>query len=257
MNFKGFEFDENTKQTLNALDVQGRIPHAVIIESKDKTKSFELAKFLSMYAVCIDTERPCGQCGQCRKAFNAAHADIKYAYPEKKSKSYSIDQMREISKDAYIKPNEAAAKVYIFEDAENRLSPIVQNAFLKLLEEPPQNVLFILLCENSKKLLATILSRSVVLRLKTHDVLLEKDSADETLLIVKLIFRDGLAAVSGVGAVFDAELGKSLATRFTKARIIQMIEITENAKIKITQNININLLTTWLCGEYRRISWQR
>lgn len=287
MNFKGFEFDENTKQTLNALDVQGRIPHAVIIESKDKTKSFELAKFLSMYAVCNDTERPCGQCGQCRKAFNAAHADIKYAYPEKKSKSYSIDQMREISKDAYIKPNEAAAKVYIFEDAENRLSPIVQNAFLKLLEEPPQNVLFILLCENSKKLLATILSRSVVLRLKTHDVfsdtacenargivkgilsareydllkalnvLLEKDSADETLLIVKLIFRDGLAAVSGVDAVFDAELGKSLATRFTKARIIQMIEITENAKIKITQNININLLTTWLCGEYRRISWQR
>ena len=96
MNFKGFEFDENTKQTLNALDVQGRIPHAVIIESKDKTKSFELAKFLSMYAVCIDTERPCGQCGQCRKAFNAAHADIKYAYPEKKSKSYSIDQKTHI-----------------------------------------------------------------------------------------------------------------------------------------------------------------
>ncbi len=287
MNFNGFEFDDNTKQILDTLDHQGRVPHAIIIESRDRAKSLELAVFLSMYAVCTSAKRPCGMCAQCLKAKNKAHADIKFAYPEKKSKTYSIEQMRGIIKDASVKPNEANAKVYVFEDAENRLQPVVQNAFLKLLEEPPQNVLFILLCENSKKLLTTILSRTTVLRLGTAEsfgetacdnarriaggilssreydllsaltVLADKENADETLLVLKLILRDSIAVAAGAKAVFDAKLGKSFSTRFTRAQIIEMIGLCENAKIKLTQNININLLTTWLCGEYRRISWQR
>lgn len=287
MNFSGFDFDENIKNTLKTLDEQNKMPHAIIIESKDKAKSLELAKFLSMYAVCKNEHRPCGSCAQCHKAINQAHPDINYAYPEKKSKTYSIEQMRNIAKDAIIIPNEAEAKVYIFEEADNRLSPVVQNAFLKLLEEPPQNIYFIMLCENARKLLITILSRCTVFRLKTKDsfeekaienakkiaqgivstreydllvatnLLSEKETADETLAVLKLILRDGLAMLSGASAVFDNELGTKLSTRFTKAMLIEMIETTESAKIKLTQNININLLTTWLCGEYRRISWQR
>ncbi len=287
MNFSGFDFDENIKNTLKTLDEQNKMPHAIIIESKDKAKSLELAKFLSMYAVCKSESRPCISCAQCHKALTQAHPDINYAYPEKKSKTYSIEQMRNIAKDAIIIPNEAEAKVYIFEEADNRLSPVVQNAFLKLLEEPPQNIYFIMLCENARKLLITILSRCTVFRLKTKDsfeekaienakkiaqgiistreydllvatnLLSEKETADETLAVLKLILRDGLAMLSGANAVFDNELGKKLSTRFTKAMLIEMIETTESAKIKLTQNININLLTTWLCGEYRRISWQR
>ena len=72
------------------------MPHAIVLESSDGAKSLELAKFISMYAVCGDANRPCGKCGQCHRAANRAHADIKYAYPEKKSKTYSIDQMRDI-----------------------------------------------------------------------------------------------------------------------------------------------------------------
>lgn len=287
MNFSGFDFDEHTKKALESLDTNGRIPHAVIIESKDKIKALEAAKYLSMYAVCTDADKPCGKCSQCHKAYQAAHADIRYAYPEKKSKTYSIEQMRDIAKDAYIRPNEAEAKVYIFEDADNRLSTIAQNSFLKLLEEPPQNVHFIMLCENSKKLLVTILSRCTVIRLrndnrfdkeaaqnavnivngilstreyellKAVNVLCDKEKADETLSVVKLILRDGLVMLSEGKAVYDESLGRRLSTHFTKSRILEMIELTENAKQKIIQNININLLTTWLCGEYRRISWQR
>ena len=287
MNLSGFDFDESIKKIIGTLDNNGRIPHAIVIESKDKNKALAAARFLSMYAVCISENKPCGVCAQCHKAEQAAHADIKYAYPEKKSKTYSIDQIRDISKDAFIRPNEANAKIYIFEDADNRLSVIAQNSFLKLLEEPPQNVYFILLCENAKRLLATILSRCTLITLKSstsvdetavqnaknivngilssreYDLLLasnslsDKDKSDKTLAAVKLILRDGMAVLSGADAVFDAALGKLLAARFTKGKLIEMIELTENAKIKITENININLLTTWLCGEYRRISWQR
>lgn len=287
MNFNDFNFDENTKQTLQTIDALNRMPHAIIVESKDKEKSLELAYFLSMWAVCTDKNKPCGICKQCHKAKEKAHADIKYAYPEKKSKTYSIDQMRDVLKDSFIRPNEANAKVYIFEEADNRLSAVVQNSFLKLLEEPPQNVFFILLCENSKKLLITILSRCVLLRIKSEqkfdkaaaqsakeivngilsareyellkavNTLCDKEKSDEILSTVKLILRDGLAILSGADCIFDEELGKIISTHMTKSKILEMIELTEAAKLKITQNININLLATWLCGEYRRISWQR
>lgn len=287
MNFSGFNFDENTVKAIKTLDNNGRIPHAIVIEGKNREMLLETAKYLSMYAVCTSENKPCGQCAQCHKASTQAHADISYAYPEKKSKTYTIEQMRNIAKDAYIRPNEATAKVYIFEEADNRLSAISQNSFLKLLEEPPSNVHFIMLCENAQKLLITILSRCTVIRLKSeksfsetavanaksivngiisareYDLLLavnslsDKDNSADTLEAVRLIMRDGIALLEGADSVFDDELGKSLATRFTKGRLLKMIELTEDAGIKIKQNININLLTTWLCGEYRRISWQR
>ena len=85
----------------------------------------------------------------------------------------------------------------------------------------------------------------------------DKNLADEILLVVKLILRDGMAKSVGADAVFDEECAGELARRFTRAKLISMIELTENAKLKIPKHININLLTTSLCGEYRRISWQR
>lgn len=287
MNFSGFDFDGSVKEALSALDNHGRIPHAIIIESKNKESALEAAKFLSMYVVCTSDNKPCKTCEQCHKAEIKGHADISYPRPENKSKTYSIEQMRNIIKDSYIRPNEANAKVYVLEEADNRLTDIAQNSFLKLLEEPPQNVYFILLCESAQKLLVTILSRCTVVRLKNdvkisekaleyaekivrgiissreYDLLLalnvlsDKENADETLSTVRMILRDGLAISVGTKAVFNEKLGRELASRFTKGKIIEMIELTDNSAIKIKQNININLLTTWLCGEYRRISWQR
>lgn len=287
MNFSGFDFDGSVKDALSALDNHGRIPHAIIIESKNKESALEAAKYLSMYAVCTSDNKPCKVCEQCHKAEIKGHADISYPRPENKSKTYSIEQMRNIIKDSYIRPNEANAKVYVLEEADNRLTDIAQNSFLKLLEEPPQNVHFILLCESAQKLLVTILSRCTVVRLKNEvkisekaleyaekivkgiissreydlllalNVLSDKENADETLSTVRMILRDGLAISVGTKAVFNEKLGRELASRFTKGKIIEMIELTDNSAIKIKQNININLLTTWLCGEYRRISWQR
>lgn len=283
----GFDFDSSTVSAINSLESNGRIPHAIIIEGSDSEKTLAAAKFLSMYAVCTAEQKPCGVCNQCHKAQNAAHADIYYAQPEGKSGGYSIKQLRKIIEDAYIKPNEASSKVYILAEAENRLSAVQQNALLKLIEEPPQNVIFIFTCENSRNFLITIRSRCTILRLrdehsfdedatdfakqiisgmlstkeydllKSLTVLSKKDKADDVLSVVTLILRDGLMMLSGGKPKTDAELGRRLSLSFNKRRIIELIEVTEDAKIKIAQNINISLLTTRLCGEYRRISWQR
>lgn len=287
MNTDVFDFDSSTVSALNSLETNGRIPHAIIIEGSDRDKTLDAAKFLSMYAVCTSAQKPCAVCNQCHKAQNAAHADIYYAQPEGKSGSYSIKQLRKIIDDAYIKPNEADAKVYILADAENRLSAVQQNALLKLIEEPPKNVVFIFTCENSRNFLITIRSRCTIIRLRSEHsfdeevfgfarqiisgmlstreydllksltVLSKKNQAEDILSVVTLILRDGLMLLAGGKPKTDAELGRQLSLRFNKRKIMELIKVTESAKTKITQYINNSLLTTWLCSEYRRISWQR
>ena len=74
MNFSGFDFDESVKNTLSALDNHGRIPHAIIIESKNKESALEAAKYLSMYVVCTSDNKPCKVCEQCHKAEIKGHA---------------------------------------------------------------------------------------------------------------------------------------------------------------------------------------
>ena len=287
MNFSGFDFDGSVKEALSALDNHGRIPHAIIIESKNKESALEAAKFLSMYAVCTGDNKPCKTCEQCRKAEIKCHADISYPRPENKSKTYSIEQMRNIIKDSYIRPNEANAKVYVFEEADNRLTDIAQNSFLKLLEEPPQASLFLLLCKNSRGLLNTILSRCTVLTVKGDEdyspeslelaravalgtvapsewellsalsAFSDRRLADETLAVLTVIFRDCIACARGIAARIDAELAQKLSKRITTGMALQLAQATELARQKIPQNINMDLLSAFLSGEYRRIIWQR
>lgn len=287
VNTSGFDFDRQTVDALSSLESNGRIPHAIIIEGSDREKTLAAARFLSMYAVCAADEKPCGVCSQCHKAKNSAHPDIYYAQPEGKSGGYSIKQLRKIIDDAYIIPNDADSKVYILAEAESRLSAVQQNSLLKLIEEPPKNVVFIFTCENSRNFLITIRSRCTILRLrneysydeetlesarrivagmlsskeydllKSLTVLSDKDKADDILSAVTLILRDGLMILSGGRTKTDAQLAGKLSLSFNKRKIMELIEVTESTKTKIAQYININLLTTWLCGEYRRISWQR
>ncbi len=268
MNFNGFDFDNSTKQLLSELDRGGRLPHALIIESADDDRAARLAGFLAMYAVCSGKERPCGVCKSCR---NAAQ----------------VEQMRDLIRDAYILPNEADAKVYILSHCDDRLPPLLQNTFLKLSEEPPQHVLFILLCQSAQSLLPTILSRFTVLRLRSETrfdeaastaaqaiitgitdhteypllkalySLTDKEQAGAVLAAVKRSLRDALVILSGGKAAGDAQAANRLAQRLTRKKILEMMELCDSSLDRIKQYGNIHLLTTWMCGEFRRITWQR
>ena len=249
MNFNGFDFDDNTKILLSELDGGGRLPHALIIESPDPQKAAKLAEYISMYAVCSGDDRPCGTCKNCINAQKRAHPDITYLELLPKKTVYTIEQMREITKDAYIKPNEARAKVYIFERADELFQAVTQNSFLKLSEEPPQDVFFILLCKNAQRMLNTILSRFTVISLRGEEQF--------DISALKLSLRDALALLSGGDVIGDGETAKQLASRLTRKKIMDMIELCGSSLNKLKQNVNINLLTTWMCGEFRRITWQR
>lgn len=163
--------NDKLKVAFGALD-STKLPHAILIEGFRGSGRKVLANDIAAAAVCENKDsQPCMVCSQCKKAQNGVHPDI--SFTDASDGKCSVDTIREIKRDAFVIPGEAENKVYIINGAD-KLSAACQNALLKLLEEPPENVILILLCENSSMLLQTIRSRTtkfVISPLSNNDVL--------------------------------------------------------------------------------------
>lgn len=143
--------------------------HAYIVSAASTEAGMEKSMALAMEILCSgDGEKPCGVCRDCRKVKARVHPDLAvisrlYDDKGKRKKEIQIDQIRDMGADAYVLPNEAPAKVYIIEEADT-MNERAQNAALKLFEEPPSGVCFILCTTNPEKLLITVRSRCVLVR---------------------------------------------------------------------------------------------
>lgn len=141
-----------------------RLNHAYILSAPVRGEAVAAARELAAAAVCSATGRvPCRTCRDCRKALDGIHPDITSVRRPvddkgRAKKEITVDQVRALSADSVVLPNEAPRKVYIIEDAD-LMNPQAQNAALKLLEEPPKGVIFILCVENAQALLPTVRSR--------------------------------------------------------------------------------------------------
>lgn len=139
-----------------------RLSHAYILASPDRAECLNLAGQIAAAAVCErGIDAPCGLCRGCRKAQNGIHPDIIHIEREAGKQIVSVDQIRAMTADAYVLPNEAARKVYIVDEADRMKTPEAQNAALKTLEEPPAGVIFLLCVEHAGLLLPTVRSRCV------------------------------------------------------------------------------------------------
>ncbi len=140
--------------------VGGEHFHAYIISGPVGSGKTLLARTLAQVLVCAEENRPCGRCRNCIKAEKTdLHPDI-ITVAKLGKRSIVVDQIRTVCEDSYILPNEGRHKVYILQDAGD-MNPSAQNALLKVLEEPPQTAVFMLLCENPGTLLETVRSRCV------------------------------------------------------------------------------------------------
>ena len=163
----------------------GRLPHACLICAPTREQALRRAGELAAAAVCSGTgKKPCGVCRDCRKAAAGVHPDIitvRRAADDKgrQKQNITVDQIRAVSADAVILPNEAARKVYLIDEAET-MNPAAQNAALKLLEEPPAGSVFLLCTVNAMLLLPTVRSRCAIMNL-AGDAEAETDELSEEL----------------------------------------------------------------------------
>jgi DNA polymerase-3 subunit delta' len=114
---------------------------------------------------CInDFEKPCGECFSCRKTILDSNPDVIYIKPA--GSSIKIDQIRELISIISKKPYENPYRVVTIENGD-KMGHEAQDAFLKTLEEPEGNNVFIILTENFNSLHQTIVSRCQLFNFKS------------------------------------------------------------------------------------------
>lgn len=115
------------------------------------------------FAAALRCENPqgnwsCGRCGECSRIAKGVHPSVRrFHKPEDKS-AFPVELVREIVDEASRKRLEPGMRVFLVEDAD-RFNESSANAFLKTIEEPPADLILVLLAENLAQVLPTIISR--------------------------------------------------------------------------------------------------
>ncbi len=161
MIFSDKDIPVSTRTAVNRLAERRRIPQSVMLTGGSESLREKCAKEIAAAAICTAKSGiPCGKCADCRKVKAGVHPDVIRVVPDGSRKTLSIDNVRSSVRDTlWIAPNEAENKIYVFPNADD-LSPQVQNALLKSVEEPPEFVMFIFLAARRESFLSTVISRT-------------------------------------------------------------------------------------------------
>ncbi len=174
----------------------GKIPHALLFYGQGsigkKRVALEFIKLLNCENP-VFADRPCARCRPCRDIEKNVHPDLAIVEPQE-NKEIKIAQIRELHANFALKPYSAPFKTAIIDKA-HCLNQEAQSAFLKLLEEPRGNSLFILISEYPEMLLPTILSRVERFGFYSSVVRTERDERQKKLIaeIVKASQQDLVA----------------------------------------------------------------
>lgn len=281
--FEGLEGNPDVKKSLSLAFREGRVPHALLLEGAPGSGTDVLSGILAKAAVCLsEGPKPCGRCPGCIKAEAGSHPDILTLDGDKNPRAFPVDAVREIRSGAYIKPNEAPRRVFRLLGVQNMAEP-AQNALLKVLEEPPENVLFLLTAVSAAALLPTVRSRVQIFSLEggavgeegreeaaaaaravaapneaellfcTAPLVKDRDRLRAVLGRLFLIFRDAAALRAGADSCLsgERETAAFLAESLTRTNLMRLLEETDRLRHALEGNANQALLVTCLCASLR------
>ena len=260
----------------------GKLSHAVLLDGGTESQRLDIAFQIAQMLVCAKNDPPCGVCAHCRKAKDGMHPDILHFAGGTTVGSFKVDTVRSVRQSAMVLPNEADRKVYILEHVES-MSAGAQNALLKILEEPPSYVTFILTCASHTQLLDTVLSRASLYSLHESTqqpedtqhrqasdiaakILLavgadnEMDALRETAALEKdkELFRLcctmvlSLATQALKSKLTDADVSQDaarIAMAIPREKLYAIIQIAKDTIQNINGNINGNLLLSYFCAQ--------
>lgn len=152
----------NITETLESMIKRNRAAHTVLFYGESGTGKKTIAGYYIHLLMCENKNgaKPCFDCKACHNISDNIHPDVITAEKSGKLGGYSVDTIKKICSDAFIKPNNSDKKVYIFPDCTN-MDERSQNTLLKIIEEPPEYAYFIFTAESKTNFLPTIISRCV------------------------------------------------------------------------------------------------
>ncbi len=147
---------EHIEKILKNQLASGTTGHAYLFCGTRGTGKTTTARLLAKALNCTgEGEKPCGRCPSCKAIADGSFVDVMEIDA---ASNRGVDDIRELRETVNFPPIQGKCKVYIIDEA-HMLTKEAANAFLKTLEEPPENVVFILATTEPEKLPATILSR--------------------------------------------------------------------------------------------------
>jgi len=144
-------------QTLRTQLRTGKLSHAYLFTGTRGTGKTSCAKILAKAVNCLDPldGNPCNHCSACKAIDSGSCMDV---LEIDAASNNGVDQVRTLRDDAVYTPSEVKKRVYIIDEV-HMLSLAAFNALLKIIEEPPEHLMFILATTELHKVPATILSR--------------------------------------------------------------------------------------------------
>jgi DNA polymerase III subunit delta' len=229
MKFSSLIGNERIKRLLQRAVAEGRIAQGLIFAGPRGVGKRQFALALAQAVNCLQpvSGDACAVCVNCKKFAAREFTDVKTIEPD--GQFIKIGQMREMSEEAYFRPFEGRRRVYIIDEAE-RFNEAAANSILKLLEEPPDTSLLILLTAKPYALLETIRSRCQMMNfaplatdeLEAYLKANYKRPAAETALLARL-------ARGSIGRALEIDLGEYKEKRGTMMELIEALAVTRDS----------------------------
>lgn len=191
---------QNATELIRSMVLRDRLCHALILCGEKGVGKKTLAKYIAAQILCESGKgEPCGSCKACRMIEINGHPDFITVEASGKTGNYRADDLRPIISDASVSPNEGRLKIYFLPRIDKALAA-AQNVLLKIVEEPPAHVLFIMTAESKEKILPTILSRTISINISAAT----PDECREALIEMKFQQNE----IDGAVALFGGNIGK-------------------------------------------------
>ena len=160
--------NDATRSRLGGAILRSTLPHALLFVgpsgSGKRTLALQLAAAVNCERVDEDGYAlPCGNCGRCKRVLSESFPDLKRLKRDGGKATVGVEELRDFRADMFLSATDARTKVYIIEEGD-LMTPAAQNALLKVLEEPPSNVLILILATEADKILTTIKSRTQLIQ---------------------------------------------------------------------------------------------
>ena len=142
------------------LKAQNRFPHALLVNGPEGIGKACFSLALANYVLCRSPQgnSACGKCRSCELTASGNHPDLYQLHPDEPGKPIKIDQIRELTEFIYSTAQQGGYRVVIIDPADS-MNINAANALLKMLEEPGENTLLMLLSHRLGQMLPTIKSR--------------------------------------------------------------------------------------------------